>query len=145
MVWLSGCASLSRHDFVSSVTATATTTACTLSTDNHLIHLSSSACSVLTWELLQIAVNGAHFTEFRHRMPMENVKYLFIDGNYMKINFIKYEGGNVSIACVSMCKLTLVRQRVGENVCVCVCVCARAHVFVCADSELKQTGQFESV
>ncbi|KAL8592588.1 hypothetical protein ACOMHN_026518 [Nucella lapillus] len=42
-----------------------------------------------------VAVNGRHFTEFKHRMPMSKVKYLNIEGAYFKINFIKYEGGNV--------------------------------------------------
>ena len=81
------------------------------------------------WELFQIAVNGVHFTEFSHRLPMENVKYLFIDGKYMKISFIKYEGGNVSIACV--CHLAFVRESGGERVRVCVCVCVSVCLSVC--------------
>ncbi|XP_076441939.1 galectin-4-like [Babylonia areolata] len=42
-----------------------------------------------------IAVNGRHFTEFKHRLPMAKAKYLFIDGQFLKINFIKYEGGSM--------------------------------------------------
>ncbi|KAK7103382.1 galectin-4-like [Littorina saxatilis] len=41
----------------------------------------------------QVAVNGVHFTSFKHRIPMERVQYLIVDGHYLKINFIKYEGG----------------------------------------------------
>ena len=46
--------------------------------------------------LFQIAVNGVHFTEFNHRMPMENLKYLVIKGSQLEIKSIKYEGGYVS-------------------------------------------------
>ena len=85
------------------------------------------------WGLFQIAVNGVHFTEFRHRMPMENVKYLFISGNFMKINFIKYEGGSVSITYVGRCACVREREREMERLCVCMytCTCVCVNVCVC--------------
>lgn len=45
-----------------------------------------------------IAVNGIHFAEFKHRFPVEKISYLLIDGVYIQINFVKYEGGETTSA-----------------------------------------------
>nr|KAG5700736.1 hypothetical protein BaRGS_029101 [Batillaria attramentaria] len=43
----------------------------------------------------KVAVNGRHFTEFKHRIPFDQVRNLVIKGDYTTINFIKYEGGSM--------------------------------------------------
>uniref|UniRef100_T1JGR1 Galectin n=1 Tax=Strigamia maritima TaxID=126957 RepID=T1JGR1_STRMM len=43
----------------------------------------------------KIAINGLHYTEFNHRMPMERVSYLSIDGE-VSVTSIRLDGGNTS-------------------------------------------------
>ena len=40
----------------------------------------------------QIAVNGQHFCEFRHRMPPQNATYLSMDGD-LNVTLLAFEGG----------------------------------------------------
>lgn len=40
---------------------------------------------------LQIAVNGRHFCEFRHRMPLSSARFINVSGQ-VKISSIKLEG-----------------------------------------------------
>ena len=39
----------------------------------------------------KIAINGSHFTEFRHRLPLQRITHLSIDGD-VTIGSITYEG-----------------------------------------------------
>lgn len=40
---------------------------------------------------LKIALNGAHFAEFPHRIPFQRISYLTVDGDAM-VNVISFEG-----------------------------------------------------
>jgi hypothetical protein len=49
--------------------------------------------------LSQIAINGEHYTEFRHRIPMQRINTIAIDGD-VQLFAVRYEGGvSVKITC----------------------------------------------
>lgn len=45
----------------------------------------------LLYRYIQIAVNGTHFSEFRHRIPFTAARYIHIGGN-VQIHSITLEG-----------------------------------------------------
>uniref|UniRef100_A0A914UNN8 Galectin n=1 Tax=Plectus sambesii TaxID=2011161 RepID=A0A914UNN8_9BILA len=47
-------------------------------------------------DLFKIAINGQHFTEFRHRMPLGRINTLAIDGD-LHLHVVRYEGGDAGI------------------------------------------------
>lgn len=48
-------------------------------------------------EQFKIAVNGRHFCEFRHRIPLSTARFIYVEGQ-VKIHSIKVEGDPFSIA-----------------------------------------------
>lgn len=44
-------------------------------------------------ELFKIAINGQHFAEFRHRISLQRITHLTIDGE-VSISLIAFEGGS---------------------------------------------------
>ena len=45
--------------------------------------------------VLQIAINGSHFCEYRHRIPKDIVRQLTVEGD-VQLSQIRFQGGSVS-------------------------------------------------